>query len=128
MPEVKSFQLQKDYYLIYSDNEKKKLIGYIFKTQAKGYGGPIKCNVGIDLNGSITGIVISSHTETPGLGTKIQEVRRGEKEPYFLSQFKKLKEEQVNFDNITAITGATISSKSVLKCVTLAFKRYKEIK
>lgn len=128
MPEVKSFQLQKDHYLIYSDNEKKKLISYIFKTQAKGYGGLIKCNVGIDLNGSITGIVIFSHTETPGLGTKIQEVRRREKEPYYLSQFKQLKEEQVNFDNVTAITGATISSKAVLKCVTLAFKRYKEIR
>lgn len=128
MPAVKSFTLKDDYYLIYQDENKKQLIGYIFKTSAKGYGGPVKCNVGINLSGKITGIVIGSHSETPGLGTKIKEKKKGEKEPYYLKQFKNLTSDKINFIEIKAISGATISSKAVLKCVQMAFKKYQEIK
>ena len=49
MPEIKSFTQKTDHFLIYSDGEKKSLIGYVFRTEARGYSGHIKCNVGIDL-------------------------------------------------------------------------------
>ncbi|MBU1077528.1 MAG: FMN-binding protein [Spirochaetes bacterium] len=128
MPNVRSFVQKDDVYFIYRDENNKNLIGYVFKSIAKGYGGPVKCNVGIDLYGMVTGLVVSSHTETPGLGTKISEVREGEDKPYFLKQFKRLNGTQIDFNNIKAISGATVSSKAVLQCVNLAFKRFQEIR
>ncbi len=124
MPEIKTFTKEEDYFLIYNDDEKQNLIGYIFKTEAKGYSGIVKCNIGIDLNRTLTGIVVSSHSETPGLGSRIEEKKKGEKEPYFLAQFKNFAEEQLNFETAKAITGATISSTAVLKCTRQAFEKY----
>ena len=37
-----------------------------------GYSGDIKMLVGIDMNGSITGVRVTDHAETPGLGDKIE--------------------------------------------------------
>lgn len=128
MPEIKSFTREKDSFLVYSDEEKKKLIGYIFKIEAKGYGGRVKCNIGIDLNGKIAGIVVASHSETPGLGSRIEEKKKGEVEPYYLIQFKNLALEQLDFENVKAITGATISSTAVLKCAQQAFEKFKKVK
>ena len=72
----------------------------------------------------ITGIKVASQQETPGLGTRIEELRRGEKEPWFQSQFRgKGAEAAIKLvrgggpDGIEAITGATISSRAVtVKC------------
>ncbi len=124
MPAVKSFKQEKDCYLIY--NSKKKLIGYIFKTESRGYGGLVKCSVGIDFNGKITGVKVASHKETPGLGSRIEETRKKESEPYFTAQFKDLAKEQV--EGVEKITGATVSSKAVIKCVKQAFKKWGQIK
>ncbi len=128
MPNVKSFEKKDNYYIIYSDTEKKNVIGYIFKTSAKGYGGDVVCNIGININGEVTGVVVVSHSETPGLGSKIEEVKKGEKEPYYLRQFKGKTKDKINFENIEAITGATISSRAVLNCVKEAFKIFVAIK
>lgn len=38
---------------------------------AGGYGGQIKLLLGIDASGVLTGVRVVSHTETPGLGDKI---------------------------------------------------------
>ena len=45
-----------------------ELAGYVFETGASGYGGTVSVMTGIDAEGSITGVVILSHDETPGLG------------------------------------------------------------
>ncbi|MBN1897150.1 MAG: RnfABCDGE type electron transport complex subunit G [Spirochaetes bacterium] len=127
LPRVQSFDKEGDRYRIYSDKMKRNLIGYVFKTEAKGYGGPVVCQVGIDLFGQVTGVVVSSHSETPGLGSKIEEKKKGQAEPYFLLQFKKKTKDQIEGD-IQALTGATISSKAVINCVKEAFKKYLAIR
>ncbi len=38
----------------------------------RGYGGPIQLLVGIQSDGSLSGVRVISHTETPGLGDKIE--------------------------------------------------------
>jgi Na+-translocating ferredoxin:NAD+ oxidoreductase RnfG subunit len=43
---------------------------------------------GVDLNGTIEGVAVLEHSETPGLGAKINEIRPGVSEPWFLKQFK----------------------------------------
>lgn len=94
------------------------LEGYCIKTVANGYNGYIRMLVGINREGIIKGLEILEHNETPGLGSKIKETRPGEKEPYFLSQFKgKAASGLAIKKNIDAVTGATITSKAVTDAV-----------
>ena len=39
--------------------------GYVFKTFNSGYGGPIEIIVGLDSEGTISGVRVLQHTETP---------------------------------------------------------------
>lgn len=50
-----------------------EVIGYIFKTISGGYGGEIPVMTGIDFEGTVTGIRVGDNSETPGLGTKVEE-------------------------------------------------------
>ena len=115
IPEAGSFEAGSvegiDYFKALKDG---RLVGYCIKITANGYGGFIKIIAGIDPNGIVKGIKVLEHQETPGLGSKIVEVRPGDKEAYFLRQFrgKNAKTLEVK-KNIDAITGATISSKAV---------------
>ena len=45
--------------------------GYVFRSAAKGFDGEVTFIIGIDKNGSVTGINMFEHNETPGLGSKI---------------------------------------------------------
>jgi electron transport complex protein RnfG len=112
----------KTYYIAY-DIEGNR-VGYIFPAAAQGYGGEIKMFVGLDLNKDITGVKIVSQSETPGLGSQIAEVKYGEKTPWFTSQFKGLSMSRLNFDNIQAVTGATVSSRAVLEGVKESIERF----
>jgi electron transport complex protein RnfG len=105
----------RNYYLAKRDNQN---LGYIIKVETKGYGGEINMLVGFDFDGVIKGIEILSHSETPGLGAKINEVRYGEDRPWFLRQFegKNAKVLELGKD-VQAITAATISSRAVLEGV-----------
>ena len=48
-------------------------VGYCLNISTKGYGGDINMMVGISADGTVKGIKILSHTETPGLGAKAAE-------------------------------------------------------
>lgn len=94
------------------------LVGYCIKVTGSGYVGYMRMIVGIDPNGMIKGVRILEHQETPGLGAKINEVRPGETEPYFLKQFKGKHAKTVTIKrDVDAITGATISSKAVTDAI-----------
>lgn len=96
----------------------KELTGYCVRVTGSGYGGYIRMLVGVDLKGIITGVEVIEQYETPGLGAKIDETRPGEKEPWFLRQFRgKDASSLIVKKNIDAITGATISSKAVTDAV-----------
>jgi len=91
-----------------------RLIGYCIRVSGTGYNGYIRMLVGIDTRGIIKGVKVLEHHETPGLGSKINEIKPGEKEPWFLAQFKgKVAKTLMLKKDIDAITGATISSKAV---------------
>lgn len=87
----------------------------------KGYSGEIKLLVGIDINGEITGVRVNSHTETPGLGDKIQTNKSDwilsfNGQTYETEQDKiwDVKKDGGNFD---AFTGATITPRAVIHSV-----------
>lgn len=97
--------------------------GMVVTTEDKGFGGSIIVVTGIDMDGKITGIAITDHTETPGLGTKAMTVE-------FLSQFMgKIKIDSSQDASkdvaIDAITGATVTSDAVFRAVDKALLSYK---
>lgn len=102
-----------------------RLIGYCIRASGTGYNGYIRILVGIDTRGIIKGVKVLEHHETPGLGSKINEIKPGEKGPWFLAQFKgkAAKTLRVKKD-IDAITGATISSKAVTYAIRDAVNEF----
>lgn len=103
-----------------------KLIALAYGTSATGYHGPIEVMVGIDTNGTLTGISVMTHTETPGLGARV--VEKG-----FTDQFKGLTlSDELNLTanggKIDAISGATLSSKGVLGAVRKALELFPTVK
>ena len=50
-------------------------VGYVIKAAGRGYSSTIETIVGVTATGAIAGLKITQQQETPGLGTKIQEVK-----------------------------------------------------
>lgn len=98
--------------------------GYVFTTSYKGYGGAVEVMTGINPDGQITGIKITSHNETPGLGAKsagsdsFGNEWRGQ-----YTQFTADQQLAVTKDGgtVDAIPGATITSRAVTGAVNAAF-------
>jgi electron transport complex protein RnfG len=97
------------------------LVGIAVETYtSKGFGGKIKCVIGVLPNGNINNIGGFEMRETPGLGTKL-------KDPKFLTQF--LGKNPVNFKmkvkkdggQVDAITAATVSSRAFCDAAQKAY-------
>ena len=94
-----------------------------------GYNGNIELLVAINYNGSLTGVRVSHHKETPGLGDAIEE-RRSD----WITKFKNLsltnpdkkgwavKRDGGQFDQFT---GATITPRAIVKAVYNTLRYYK---
>ena len=102
------------------------VMGYVFVTSAKGYGGDISVMVGVLGDGTVAGANILSINETAGLGMNA-------KNQSFLDQFLgKSGEIGVAKNNpsdteIQALTGATITSSAMATAVNTALSLYAEI-
>ncbi|MEG1929584.1 MAG: RnfABCDGE type electron transport complex subunit G [Anaerovorax sp.] len=95
--------------------------GFVVTSTDKGFGGKITVMVGIDSQGKMTGVKVTAHTETPGLGTKAMT-------PEFLKQYvgqeKISNTESSEGTKINAITGATVTSNAVFRAVDKALAQY----
>ncbi|MEL0660473.1 electron transport complex subunit RsxG [Psychromonas arctica] len=87
----------------------------------KGYSGEIKLLVGIYTDGTVAGVRINSHTETPGLGDKIQTNKSdwilsfdGQEYQDSADDNWEVKKDGGSFD---AFTGATITPRAVVHAV-----------
>lgn len=60
-------------YRVYRDGQPAAALFMV--TAMKGYAGPIRILVGVDASGVLTGVRIVEHSETPGLGDKIESSR-----------------------------------------------------
>lgn len=98
-----------------------KIAGYAFVAIGKGYSSTIRTMVGVDTSMNILGLKVLSQAETPGLGTKVEEVKHGENDPWFLRPLvgKLGSELKLRKDggDIEAITGATISSRALTSSI-----------
>lgn len=119
------------FYRGYRDSTKQQLVGYAFLTKENGYSSEIETMVGVDTTGKIVGIKILRQLETPGLGTKIEEISHGQTTPYFQNQFINKVFEQLAVDKdggeIVSITGATISSRAVTNSVKKGMQQLEQI-
>ena len=89
--------------------------GYVMKISASGSQGTIVMMVGVDANKAITGISVVSHAETSGIGTKVVGNEPNTAGVPVLDQFVGLSGagSLVVGSNITAISGATVSTKGI---------------
>ena len=89
--------------------------GYVMKISASGSQGTIGMRVGVDANKAITGISVVSHAETSGIGTKVVGNETNTAGVPVLDQFVGLSGagSLVVGSNITAISGATVSTKGI---------------
>lgn len=108
-----------------------ELIGYVFTTAAKGYGGDDSVSVmtAVNTDGSIKAIkILDVSSETPGLG------QNAGKE-YFYSQFSGMNgtvsinktDADSSKNEITPLAGATITSNAVKEAVNEALGYYSEV-
>lgn len=105
----------------------------IASTAPDGYNGAIRLLVGIDLDGTLSGVRVVNHRETPGLGDAIEALRsdwilgfdgRSLDDPQ--EQLWAVKRDGGHFDQFT---GATITPRAVVKAVKktlLYFQRNQE--
>ncbi|MCX7797104.1 MAG: FMN-binding protein [Melioribacter sp.] len=117
-------------YKVYNAN--KNLIGYSLAYEGNGFQGKIRLMIGLtqDLT-KTTSLEILEQVETPGLGTKITEES-------FKNQFKGLLafpkiewikgKPPVKPNEIQTITGATISSKSVVAIINEGIQKARSLK
>lgn len=112
LPEAENFSpLPVEKKEIYKATDKEgHLIGYAFIAEGSGYQDKIRILAATDKNfDRLLGIEILKQKETPGLGGKISDEK-------FKKQFKGM--DITRPIEVDAITGATISSKAVVKILT----------
>lgn len=89
------------------------VFGYAVSVSPSGFGGNIDMIVGIGTDGKITGVNITALSETPGLGSRVNDAN-------YLSQYNGTGGKLALGSDIDAISGTTISSRSVLAGVNRA--------
>lgn len=105
-------------------------VGWVFTTKTGSYGGDIEVMTGIGKNGKITGVVLTSTNDTPGLGlnAKNESFRNQYKQDAPQNGFEVIKGSKAGKGQISALTGATITSKAVTKAVNEAVAEYQKVK
>ena len=96
-----------------------------YSAAAKGYHDLIEVMIGVNPDGTLTGISIMTHTETPGLGARIVE-------PEFTDQFTGLDLDTTNLSaeggQVDTLSGATFSTVGVITAVRTALEQFPQIK
>ncbi|AMN46295.1 electron transporter RnfG [Steroidobacter denitrificans] len=102
----------------------------VMRTVAPGYRGPIELLVAIDCDGTLIGVRVLNHDETPGLGDAFEQ-----REPQWLQRFSglslshppqarwALEHDGGDFD---ALTGATITSRAIVTAVRRALEYHQQ--
>ncbi len=112
---------EKDGYVCCLD-ENGNVVGYIFTTEGKGYGGAISVMTGIGTDGKITGVSVLSHSETASVGGKA--INNGLADGFA----GKNAETFVNGKNVDGVSGATRTTNGVIAAVNEAVEKYNEVK
>ena len=88
--------------------------GYVVGTSTAGYAGPIHLLIGVSNDGYVTGLQVRKMEETFGLGGEALT------DWEFLAQFLRSEGDATVGENVDAISGATVTSKAIARCVNSA--------
>jgi Na+-translocating ferredoxin:NAD+ oxidoreductase subunit G len=95
---------------------------------ARGYVGPIRLLVAIDIAGNIIGTTVVAHRETPGIGDKIEVSRSDWLKNFSMHSLSKpesgrwkSKKDGGDFDHIS---GATVTSRTAINIIKDTLKFY----
>ncbi len=110
-----------------------KQVGWVVQAGGQGFADKIEVLIGLNMDASkITGLYVLSQNETPGLGNKIVDSGPGTYRAQFDGKstatpltVTKANDASLSNEKIDAITGATISSESVVDIVNKAVKTFK---
>jgi electron transport complex protein RnfG len=99
-------------------NNEQMITGYAIQSTAQGYAGDINMLVGIDADQNILAVRVLSHSETPGLGDKIERTKSNWVDNFenqslnsLTAQQWAVKKDGGQFDQFT---GATITPRAVV--------------
>ncbi len=119
-----------DSLIIFPAKKEDSITGFAIETYTnKGFSGEIKLMVGFKPDGTIHGISVLEHQETPGLGDKIESSKSD-----FSAQFIGEDPDQFKLDvrkdggEVDAITASTISSRAFCDAVERAYQAYKQVR
>jgi len=88
--------------------------GFVVETVTHGYADDIRMMIGVSDKGTVTGLVVMEMAETFGLGANALT------DHVFLAQMLNTSGEAEVGANVDAITGATVTSKAVVRSVNSA--------
>ena len=88
--------------------------GYVIETAVQGYAGEITMLIGVSNDGKVKGLVVRDLHETRGLGNKALT------DWVYLSQYLNTQGDAQVGENVDAITGATVTSKAITRCINSA--------
>lgn len=130
LPDATSFQKSTKSDVCYVGQKDGQTVGYVFTTKASSYGGQIEVMTGISKDGKITGVVLTSTNDTPGLGLNAQNAsfRDQYKQAVPANGFTVVKGGNAGDGEINALTGATITSRGVTNAVNEAITEYEKVK
>ena len=98
--------------------------GAVMTVKTTSFGGELTMMVGMDADGKITGVKVTDHADTPGVGTKDQD-------PEYLAQYQgmdALTSEDVKKEaGFSFITGASVSGTAIHKGVYAALEQFKAL-
>ncbi|MDR2916761.1 MAG: RnfABCDGE type electron transport complex subunit G [Tannerella sp.] len=113
---------------VYPAKKDGKLVGCAVESYTKnGFSGLIRIMVGFDAGGKLYNYSVLEHNETPGLGSKMEEWFREDKNQQNIVGRDMTKGSlRVSKDggDVDAITAATISSRAFLDAINLAYAAY----
>lgn len=106
-------------YRVFSENEP---VAALFAVTARdGYSGPIRILVGIEVDGTISGVRIVEHRETPGLGDRIHQSRSDWVYQFDGRSLLDPVEErwllEVDGGDFDQITGASVTPRAIIKAI-----------
>ena len=103
--------------------------GYVMTVNTTSFGGELTMMVGLNAEGAVTGVKVTVHADTPGVGTKNME-------PSYLSQYngiseltsasdvKKESAELASGGSFAFISGASVTGQAIHSGVDAALSQY----
>ena len=103
------------------------VVGYALSITSKGFGGDVTMAMGIRADGTISGIAFTELKETAGLGMKADEPEFKDQFPGKSVSIDLVKGAPQDDNDISAITGATVTSTAVYNAVNAGLNFYETV-